>query len=311
MHPIALKPNDIIDVIAPSGGNFAVSNQQVKDFIEGLSYQARVPDDMQLQGSDPFCANTDEARYRDLLAALQAPDSNVIWCFKGGYGAARLLPMLDAHDFSAQPKLLMGFSDITALFLYFHKKYRWPYVHCRMIGQYIRGLGNAEELELIQHVLRGDVQQLKYDLTPVNDAARASHDIRGEIIGGNITLIESSLATNWQIETKGKILFIEDVDVRGYQLHRMLVHLDQAGVFDGILALIIGDIACAMEPDERRWTQNSGYKLCDAALSLFLPKLRVPVFSNNCFGHGDINYPLMLGRTARISVSGEKASLQW
>ena len=295
-----LKPGAIIDVVATSCGDKEVSVSQVKEFIKNLGYTPRIPDDLQTKDSDIFCANTDELRYNHLLSALQSQDSDVIWIFRGGYGATRLIPLLDQHDFSANPKILIGFSDITALAIYFEKKYNWKFIHGRMISNYVKKQHKEEEFELIKNVLSGNWTEIKYELTPLNQEAKKSASIVSKITGGNMCLIECSLGTNWQIDTKNKILFLEEVHEPGYRIDRSLQHMLQAGCFNGIDALIIGNVSCVPEKD--------GSSLCEPAISRFIESLDIPVFKSNKFGHGEDNYPLLLNYEAHL-VMGKNSSL--
>jgi muramoyltetrapeptide carboxypeptidase len=246
-----------------------------------------------VEHADPFSANTDEKRYQQLVAALHAHDSKIIWTLRGGYGAARLIPILDEHDFSKHPKLLVGFSDLTALFLYFDKKYGWPCIHGTIIGSVIDGKSTKQELDYLKKAIAGDWHKIKHSLKPANEAAKHTK-INAKIIGGNLELIRSSLGTSWAIDARDKVLFIEEVDLRGYALHRSLLHLQQAGVFNGIKGLIIGDIICKPEP-------GSDKHLCEDALALFLKTIHVPIFRSNDFGHGNRNYALIFGADATIS----------
>ena len=118
-----LKPGDIIDVVAPSTGDTQVSSKDAEKFIKELGYIPRIPENLQTKNSDPFASNPDQVRYEHLRDACMAEDSNLVWMFRGGYGATRLLSLLDKHDFPGKKKTIIGFSDIIALGLYFVKKY--------------------------------------------------------------------------------------------------------------------------------------------------------------------------------------------
>ena len=291
-----LKPGAIIDVVATSSGDINISIEQIKNFIASLGYVARVPSDLQKEGADLFSANTDDIRYKNFASALTAQDSDAIWIFRGGYGATRLIPMLDKHDFSGKEKTIIGFSDVTALGIYFTQKYNWKFIHGRMVSSHI-AKNYPEELAIMEQIFSGDWKEIKYDLTPLNQAAKESASISSKITGGNISLIECSLGTNWQIKTHNKILLIEEVGERGYRLDRSLQHMSQAGCFNEIDALLIGDVSCAPEKD--------GSLLCEPALSRFITSLDVPVFQSLKFGHGQESYPLLLNYEAHITMGDE------
>lgn len=297
-----IKKGDIIDVIAPSSGNFNVDIYDAVEFINNhLGYNARIREGMMVKERDPFSANTDEVRLEQLLDALRAPDSKVLWAYRGGYGATRLITLLSEYDFSdLPPKTIIGFSDITALQLYFYERYGWPYLHSRVVNQYIDGTKlSDDDIPRIKSILSGEWKVIKHDLTPANSLAQNENTIEAEVIGGNLCLIESSLGTDWQIKPAGKILFFEEVSERGYRIHRMLEHLKQAGIFDDIKALIIGDIKCQAEAD--------GSMLCEDALNDFIGKAEFPIFRSSDFGHGEKNYPLFCGVKATLEIGANPA----
>lgn len=298
---LGLKKGEIIDVVAPSCGNFDISREHVIEFIKNLGYTARIPANFQEKGADIFSANTQEIRAKHLIDALQSKDSKAIWMFRGGYGATKLIPELDKYDFSSNPKVLIGFSDITSLGLYFEGKYGWKFIHGTI--RYAKNQQSTqEEFKLMQNFLSGEWDKVEYKFDSLNAKAKEEISIKGKITGGNLSLIQCSLGTNWQINAHNKILFIEDVSERGYRIDRMLEHLKQAGVFNGIKALIIGDMACAPE--------SNGELLCDAAISRFIAQEMqdIPVFSSKMFGHGAINYPLIFNIEVQLTM-GDDATL--
>ncbi|MCH9753906.1 MAG: LD-carboxypeptidase [Alphaproteobacteria bacterium] len=297
---LGLKKGDIIDVVAPSCGDLEVSVNQVKEFIRSLGYEPRVPEDLQEKDADLFSANTHEVRSKHLIDALKAKDSKVIWMFRGGYGATKLIPELDKHDFSSNPKTLIGFSDITALGIYFGSKYNWPFIHGRMLSSYVKNEQSEKEFDIIKGFISGDWNNVKYDLRPYNAAAREDICIESQIAGGNLALIQCSLGTSWQIKTNNKILFIEEVSERGYSIDRMLEHLMQAGCLNDITALIIGDIKYS--------PKKEGELLCNPAFERMMKLLGVPVFQSNDFGHGKINYPLIFNSDMKI-IGGKSPTL--
>jgi len=288
-----LKPGAIIDVVATSYPYFDTTAQQVTDFISSLGYQARISEDFQEKGADPFSANTDKIRAKNLINALKAQDSEVIWAFRGGYGATRLISELDKHDFSKTPKVIIGYSDLTALAVYFTQKYNWKFIHSGMVNGFLQG-EQSDELETIKTMLNDSWKKLNYNLIPINAASKQGNSLSGKIIGGNLSIIQCGLGTKWHIDTKSKILFFEDIDERGYKIDRTILHLKDAGCFDEALAVIVGNISCVEEKD--------GSTLCDTAVNRFAQSLNIPVFKSNQFGHGDQNYPLIFNHEAHLTM---------
>ena len=207
-----LKPGDIVDIIAPSSSvpteNFSEYYKKATDILNKIGLVARIPSDLIDLEKDPFSAHDLNYRSNHLINCLKDSTSKAIWAIRGGYGAAKLIPFLDKLEEPIQPKLLLGFSDITALHLFVNKKWHWASMHSPVINQLIVNPKFADELAPI---LFGQQQQIIYNqLVPLNAAAKQSITIEAEISGGNLSLVQTSLATIWQIDADDKIIFLED-----------------------------------------------------------------------------------------------------
>lgn len=293
------KSEQIIDVIAPARCDFTMTSDQIKDVVHKFGFAARFPDDMVKQGADLLCCNSLENRSKFLIETLQNKDSKFVWALAGGYGTTQLLSALDAVDFSSHKKIIVGFSDITALMIYFTQKYKWPCIHARGIRGIIEGKASEIELGLLKSCFQENNQKLEYALSPFNEKAKQTFEIDAETTGGNLSLVQCSLGTNWQINTDNKILLLEDLDEPGYRVDRMLVHLEQAGVLNKVKALILGDFSCGKENE-----------LVHKVLSRFFENKEFPVFKTDIFGHGKENHPFLLGVEARL-VCGKNPSISF
>lgn len=281
-----LKPNDIIEIIAPSSGFQPDVIDAVKSVADSWGLQARIPDD--LFGDDLLCANSDEMRFQHLKNALYSNDSRYIWVLRGGYGATRLLPMLNELDPPLKPKLLMGFSDITALHIFLNQKWGWPALHGCVASQIARQKVSAESGDLLKSILFGDQKEdFSYSLKPLNASAQKVQSIQASIAGGNLSLVQSSLGTFWQLDGKDKIILLEDVDEKGYRIDRSLNHLYQAGVFSNAKAVILGDFTGAKEDD--------GTSLVEPVIDRFASSLSIPALRIAGVGHGFVNLPVPFG----------------
>lgn len=294
-----LEPGDIVDIVAPSSSvptdDLTKYYKNARNILDKIGLVARIPSDLILKTEDPFSANTLDYRTSHFINALNDPTSKAIWAIRGGYGAAKLIPFLENLEEPIKPKLLLGFSDITALHLFINKKWHWPSMHSAVINQLIVNPKFADELSPI---LFGQQQEIKYDqLIPLNDVARQSRLINAKITGGNLSLIQTSLATTWQIDSENKIVFIEEVGEKGYRIDRILNHLLQAGVFNNAKAVIFGEITTELEKD--------GTNLCPIAIRNFANTIDIPVLSLPIIGHNNIhNSPLPLGTSCQL-VLGE------
>lgn len=297
-----LKPGDVIDIIAPASA--CPNNERakvltaVKELLLSWDLIPNIPD--AIWGDDLLCANSDAIRLQQLQQALCNKQSKAVWCLRGGYGAMRLLPEL--KKLPAQPcKLFMGMSDITALHVFLQQQWNWSTLHAGSIRQAALKLIKPENITEIKNIIFGQEKTLSYNLVPMNAAAKNPLTIRSVIAGGNLTLVQTSLGTFWQIDAREKILFLEEISERGYRVDRMLQHLLQAGVFNNVAAVIFGDFIKGVEPD--------GTSLIDPVLQQFADEQQFAVLRCKGIGHDDFNRPLPLG-SETVLMLGEEPLLQ-
>lgn len=296
-----LTQGDTIDIIAPSYASTPEEQEKACAFLRLLELKPRLPN---LSGNtEPYHAESDEVRFSHLKAALDAPDSKAIWGLRGGYGAARLIPMLERLPKPAHKKWLIGFSDITVLHLFFQQHWGWPTLHAPVLFQLGLQKTAAESVDKLISVLFGQSSKITYrHLQPLNDAAKIPQTIQSTVTGGNLSLLQTSIGTSWQVDTKRKILFIEEVGEKGYSIDRMLTHLEQAGCLKDVAAILFGDMKGM--PNQEGEDGNIDY-----AVKRFASHQIVPVLRISGIGHGAINNPLMFNVPATLTLD-EKNSLQ-
>lgn len=284
-----LRPGNVVDVVAPSSGADPDIIQKCLDLLASWGLTGRIPDDT--FGDDPFFSNTKDARARCLLRALTAPDSTAVWCLRGGSGATSLLPHLLTWAPPPQ-KLFLGFSDATFLHLFFYQKWGWSSLHCSTL-KHLTDFEDAPTLEALEQVLfTSPLPAPLSRITPLNEAARTSPKITGALTGGNLSLLQTSIGTPWQIATAGRVVFVEDVDEKPYRTLERLTHLQQAGLFENCAALIFFDFTYNTPVEEKHYT------LYPKMLSVFGDALGCPVFKGTGVGHGPRNLPLWIGKDA-------------
>lgn len=296
-----LKKGDIVDIVATSHAASAEEIKQSAAYVRSLGLVPRVPE--KLIGKDLFCANTDEKRFAFLYKALCAKDSAAVWCLRGGYGAARLMLWLEKAKKPAREKLLIGFSDITVLHLFLLQRWGWKPLHGPVLTPIARGVVSKETLRRLKALLFGAAKQATLeDLTPLNAAAKKTGSVNATLVGGNLSLLQTSLGTNWQLNTKGKILFVEEIDERPYRVDRMLTHLKQAGALDGVKAIIFGTFG-------NEATDAAMLKFFDQTVKRFAEEMpRIPMLKTEKIGHALENYPLPIGTKATLKL-GKKPHL--
>ncbi len=241
-----------------------------------------------------YHAADDKTRFYNLLNALNG-EAKYLWCIRGGYGSARLLDDLSSIKKPVKSKILIGYSDITFLHLLFNK-WGWKTIHGAMPYDLINIKINPKNFSLLAKILSNPKGTLSYtELKAMNNVAKNSTAIKGEILGGNLTLLENSLGTSWEIDGKNKIIFIEDIGCPEYCIDRSLLHMKQAGIFLEAKAIIFGQFIL---PNR---SVNLNY-----AIQRFANEINIPVFSSQNFGHGNDNYPIIFGATSIISSKASK-----
>jgi len=287
----ALKAGDIVDLVAPGSGLLDTADiNPIVEFIRQWGLVPRYSPDLISSNPNqhpPYLSNTDDARFDQLQAALFAEDSQAVWCVRGGYGCMKLLPQLQALTPPKQSKLVIGFSDITVLHLFLHQQWGWETVHGEMLTRWYTP-ESAEKMALLKDVIFGVKPTIQYvGMVPLNVLAQHSGRVEGAIMVGNLSLLQSSLGTFWQLDTKDKILVIEEVHERGYRIDRILEQLYQAGTLSMAKAIIFADMAVGVDQKEA--------ELVDTVLQQLAHKLSIPVYQIKGIGHGENNHPLPMG----------------
>lgn len=284
------KAMDKVAIIAPASG---VKNEQWKmdrtlsfarlqdtiNFFEQHDLQCVYDKEIFSGDALQFFASSKEERIRQLKDALEDPSVKIIHAFRGGYGCLDIA--FDCLEIEPSgPKVLVGFSDITTLHLLFNQCYNFQSIHGVMCPK------EPEMLEEVIAVMGGKDMEIQLESMR---SQQLESNIRGEMIGGNLAVFCSSIGTSLHPKTDGKILFLEDIHEKDYQIHRYLVQMYNAGLFKGIKALVFGEfIESGM---------GSGLAI-ESFVNKYLPD--VPVYLTNSIGHGKINLPIVIGGLGEI-----------
>lgn len=288
--PAPLRRGDTVAVVAPSGHVTPASQRtRVLTGIERMkAWGLEVVEGEHLWDSDPTVglAGTDEARAADLLAAWNDPGVHAIITARGGYGAQRTLEVMDPKAFRAGPgKWLAGYSDTTVLLSRLNVETGLQSLH----GPGVTGIATADPatLESMRRLLFGEVRSgeaLLDSLTPWRDGS-----VEGRLVGGNVTMLATSVATGDLMSTKGAIVVLEDVGDAGYVLDRNFTKLRRSGWLDDAAGFVLGDFSMASTPSD---TEKI---LRDRILSL-----GKPTWAGGSFGHISANRSLPMGAAAVI-----------
>ncbi|MFH1853129.1 MAG: LD-carboxypeptidase, partial [Candidatus Neomarinimicrobiota bacterium] len=247
-------------------------------------------------------AGTPEERAADIMAMFADPTVDAIICARGGYGANRVEPLLDYELIQANPKIFMGYSDITTYISSITQKTGLVTFHGPMLVTH-----KEEELEYnFINFEKGVMSAAPYEIMPPDDfpAKVLKPGIaEGPLWGGNISLITNRIGTAGQLNTDGVILFLEDIDEYLYSFDRTMYHFRQTGMFDKIKGLVIGEM-CEMSD-----TQIPFGKTVDEIVLDVCGDLNIPIVSNFACGHGRYQATLPISVPVRLQADGATPTL--
>lgn len=250
--------------------------------------------------NDDWVAGNAEQRARDLEALFADPEVDVVQCYRGGYGSAHLIDVLDFGVVAASPKPFIGYSDITAL----HESIRQRTGLATFYGPGLHTVGATEASDFTREQmllrLRGGVGEVPRAPDDPYVRALAGGRVTAPVVGGCLWLLVQTMGTPWEFRADGAILFFEDVNLPAWQLDGMLVQLRAAGKLDGVAGIVVGEIAKSEFPDVR-----SGFprvKSLEEVLENRLAALGVPVLYGLPLGHGTHLATLPLGVTCTLDA---------
>jgi muramoyltetrapeptide carboxypeptidase len=284
--PSPLRPGDTIALVSPSGPVPADRVEAAVDVISGWGLVPRVyPHVLERHG---YFGGTDHQRLGDLNEALADPLIRAVWCTRGGYGVQRIVDQLDLTAVTADPKLVVGFSDITALHLSLWRRARLTTIHGAVAAQLDKGATSITALGVRHALMTTEPVFVEADPAEGTHAVRAGGRASGHLLGGNLSLLAASVGTVDFPDLTGAILLIEDVDEAPYRVDRMLTHLLRAGVLQGLSAVAIGQFT------------NCGEVA--GVIAERLAALGVPLLGGLPIGHGDQHLAVPLGTAATLDA---------
>ena len=302
VFPPSVKPGDMVMLVSPSSP--LVKDQPVEELaqlVETLGFRVRVGASCHSSTARGYAAAPTEVRAADIHTGFADPSVRAVWCTRGGSTAWQLLPLLDYDLIRANPKPLIGFSDVTTLHLAVGQRcglvtYHGPTAN-RVFGW---GEGDGFSWPSLCRAL-GEWEELAVENPPGEPiVALRPGQAEGRLTGGNLSLVAASLGTPWQIDARDKILFLEDVGEGVYALERMLCQLRYAGVFDQAAGVVLGDFTRCR--NSYREDYGPGELVRD-----FFGDYPKPILSNVRSAHVSPMVTLPMGAWCR--VDGEKGTM--
>ena len=247
---------------------------------------------------DNQLAGPDWQRATDLQEMLDNPKIKAIWAAKGGYGTVRIIDRIDFTNFKKKPKWICGFSDVTVLHSHINNM-GIETIHSLMAVS--AKTASPEAISSFHKALFGE--PLEYHITP--HAFNKIGKTKGEIVGGNLSVLYSVMGSKSAIDYKGKILFIEDLDEYLYHIDRMMMNLKRNGYFDGVKAVIVGGMT-SMNDNDIPWGKDALQIIQDV-----LKDYKFPIIYEFPAGHIKDNRALILGKTVSIDVNDTEAVVKF
>jgi len=296
IKPSALKPNATIGILSPSSWLNETDLKTAVSIFESKGYKLVLGESIFFK--EFTYAGTPEERADDINNMFANPDIDAIICARGGYGANRVLPLLDYDLIQANPKIFMGFSDITAFLISITQKTGLVTFHGPMLTNFKKGMVNYN-FDLMENILSGSESKAIQSPSELPINILKSGKTIGPLWGGNMCLLINRLGTPDQLDTDGGILFIEDIDEYLYAFDRMLVHMKKAGMFENIKGLIIGELVDMKDYD------NPFGKSTDEIVMNVCDDLDIPIISNFPCGHGIYQATLPISIPVQLDAESE------
>jgi muramoyltetrapeptide carboxypeptidase len=295
IRPPFLQPGDTVAIVASAR---KVSRMEMKPAIDILkSWGLQVQPGKNLYKEDRQFAGSDEERKSDLQKALNSKTCKAILFARGGYGSVRIVDGIDWKRFQKDPKWLIGFSDITVFHNHVQQQLGIETLHAPMALNLPKL--SAPCLQVLKDTLFG--QRLRYTWTPkgINEQLHRQGKCKGVLTGGNLSILYSLAGTPSELDTKGKILFLEDLDEYLYHLDRMMMNLKRSGKLAGLAGMIVGGMT------EMKDNTIPFGRTAEEIIREAVSEYGFPLVFGFPGGHIPNNYPLLLGREVSLNVAGK------
>lgn len=301
--PPYLKPGDTIGITSPAGSISLAGIQPAVQLMESWGYKTTIGSTI---GKKDFTyGGTDKERLEDLQQLLDNPAIKAIMCARGGYGIVRIIDQLDFTEFIKHPKWLIGFSDVTVLHCHINQNFGIATLHSKMCNSFPDDWAQAEPIQIstilsIRQALAGEDFKYTAPIAQSNRLGRAE----GVLIGGNLSIIASNSGTKSDLDTTGKILFLEDTSEYLYNLDRMFWNLKRTGKLAHLAGLIIGGFSA--KPDDPGEIFG---KTIEEIVMEKIKEYNYPVCFNFPSGHQRANFALKCGTRHLLEVGNGGSTL--
>ena len=296
IFPQLLKNGDKVAIVSPAG---KLPEKGLDDAIKELkSWGLQVVLGKHVYDINNYFAGKDTDRLNDLQQAFDDPNIAAVLCARGGYGVTRILEKIELESIRKNPKWVIGFSDITALQIKLENQ-GIASIHGPMGTSFSNSKSYSAIMSLKELLFNGNSSLVS------NEAAVKSGSVTAAITGGNLSLINDSLGTVEEIETRNKILFIEEIGEKTYRIDRMFQQLLRAGKLDKLAGLVIGhfsEIEDGSSPFGESWRE---------VITNITKPFSYPVAFGFDIGHEPDNMPIVMGGNYNLKVAVSESTLAW
>ncbi len=296
--PSFLQIGSCIGVLCPAGFMPFDKARSCLAVLEQWGYKVKVGETLGRQFN--YFSGTDDERLHDLQQMLDDPEIEAVLCARGGYGLSRIIDRLDFTQFVKAPKWLIGFSDITVLHSHVYRRFDIAGLHAPMAAAFNNNEFENQYVQSLRNSLAGIKEDYQGNSHPLNRTGSA----KGELVGGNLSILAHLIGTPSEIKTKGRILFLEDVGEYIYNVDRMLYQLKRSGKLDRLAALIIGGFT-----EMKDTTVPFGMQVYDL-INEVVKEYEYPVVFGFPVSHSRENYALKIGASYKLKVGKEKIRLR-
>ena len=303
LHPRALRPGNAVGLITPA--TYVSDPDSIALALRTIEYFGMKPKlGANVKKRNGYLGGSIGERIDDLHAMFQDPAVDAIFCIRGGYGSGQLLDRIDYGLIHRNPKIFVGYSDITAMHLAIQKlaglvTFHGPVVMSRFTDftqkHFRKALFETEPIGAVTNPPDGNPLRPAHTLRTVRPGSA-----RGRLVGGNLSLIASLMGTPYEIDTRGKILFLEDVGEEPYSLDRMMTQLRLSGKLQAAAGVIFGECS-GCRPREYRQSFESTFSAGEVVDAIF-DGLTIPVLSGLTIGHTDDQLTLPGGVMAALDA---------
>jgi muramoyltetrapeptide carboxypeptidase len=292
--PPYLKKGDTVAIVCTARKFFPEDAKPAMELLESWGLKVRLGNTIGLDSCQ--LGGTDAERAADFQQQMDDENIKAIWCARGGYGTVRIIDQLNFKKFKKHPKWIMGFSDVTVLHSQLNQE-RVASLHSIM--PFTVPKAPEEVKETLRKALFGEAIEYKVPAVSYNILGKA----KGELVGGNLSILYSLLGSKSSIDTKGKILFIEDLDEYLYHVDRMMYNLKRNGYFEELRGLIVGGMT-DMHDNEIPFGQNAVQ-----IITAIAQEYNIPVAFDFPAGHQKDNRTLIFGRQVEFVVNDKEVIL--